>query len=458
MESLKVLLVDDEPDMLNLMSGMLKRLGFMVTTATNGREALALFEPGLFDMVVSDVMMPGMDGIELLDRLKAMAPELPVIMASAFSDVETSVKAMKLGAYDFVTKPMSLEELEVRVSNALEKAKLSSEVRELRERSSKPLRKGDVIIGTSLPIKALHQQIQMIAKTDVSVAISGESGTGKELVARTLHHFSPRKAQPFIVVNCGAIPENLLENELFGHVKGAYTGANTTHHGLLQRADGGTVFFDEIGELSLAMQVKLLRALQEHAFQMVGGTDTIKVDIRVLSATNKDLDAAKEDGSFRKDLFYRINVLPIKLPPLRERMDDIPLLANHFFNLYREKLNGNLEGLAKSAMEKLCQYSWPGNIRELENRMQQAMVTATGKLIHQEDIWIRAEQKQELDYSRGFKELKREVVCSFEKQYVSEMLRNHGGNISKAARQSGQDRKNFWVLMQKYGIDANDFK
>jgi transcriptional regulator with GAF, ATPase, and Fis domain len=319
-------------------------------------------------------------------------------------------------------------------------------------------RKSDVIIGSSRWIKDLYERIAMVAPTDVTVAISGESGTGKELVARTVHNHSPRFGKPFVVVNCAAIPENLLEDELFGHVRGAFTDASRDREGLVAAADGGTLFLDEIGEMSLALQAKLLRVLQSQEFRRVGDDHDTKVDIRLVTATNIDLEQAVALGTFRADLFYRINVFPIYMLPLRQRLEDIPLLAQHFLMLHRRKVGKSIEGFTPAALDALTRESYPGNIRELENKIHHALVLATGDTIDVGDLpslGAPSEPKEEIDLTRKFRDLKREVVERFENEYALKILEAHGGNLAAAARQGGIDRKNLWALAKKYGIPVN---
>lgn len=319
-------------------------------------------------------------------------------------------------------------------------------------------RKSDVIIGSSRWIKELYDRIAMVAPTEVTVAISGESGTGKELVARTLHNHSPRFQAPFVVVNCAAIPENLLEDELFGHVRGAFTDASKDREGLFAAADRGTLFLDEIGEMSLGLQSKLLRVLQSQEFRRVGDDRDTKVDIRLVTATNIDLEQAVAHGRFRADLFYRINVFPIYMLPLRQRPEDIPLLAQHFLMLHRDKVGKQVEGFTPSALEALMGYSYPGNIRELENKINHALVLATGETIDVGDfpaLGTELVTTQKIDLSRKFRELKREVVERFENDYAQKILEANGGNLAAAARQGGIDRKNLWAMAKKYGIAVN---
>jgi transcriptional regulator with GAF, ATPase, and Fis domain len=326
---------------------------------------------------------------------------------------------------------------------------------------TRPARKSDVIIGVSPWIKELHERINMVAATEVTVVISGESGTGKELVARTLHNFSPRQRKPFVVVNCAAIPESLLEDELFGHIRGAFTDANRDREGLFAAADGGTLFLDEIGEMSLGLQAKLLRVLQTHEFRRIGEDTDTRVDIRLVTATNIDLETAIAAGRFREDLFYRINVFPIHMQPLRERLEDVPLLAQHFLILHRAKVSKKVQGFSAEALQKLQSYDYPGNIRELENKIHHALVLVNGDVIEPEHIPMPDEMSRkavDLDLDTSFRDLKREVVESFERAYTIKLLELHKGNLAAASRQAGIDRKNLWAMARRYGIEVKNIR
>ncbi len=325
----------------------------------------------------------------------------------------------------------------------------------------RPARKSDVIIGISPWIKELHERIAMVASTDVTVAIGGESGTGKELVARTLHNFSPRKRKPFVVVNCAAIPESLLEDELFGHVRGAFTDASHDREGLFAAADGGTLFLDEIGEMSLGLQAKLLRVLQTHEFRRIGEDRDTTVDIRLVTATNIDLELAVAEQRFRQDLFYRINVFPMHMQPLRERLEDVPLLAQHFLLLHRDKVSKRVEGFSAAALAKLQSYDYPGNIRELENKIHHALVLVSGEIIEPEHIPIADNQTRksvEIDLNTDFRDLKRDVIENFERDYTIKLLEANKGNLAAASRQAGIDRKNLWAMARRYGIEVRHIR
>ena len=450
----RILLVDDEPQVLSAIGTLLSTQGHEIVEAGNGEEGLQALAENSCDLVVTDVIMPRMDGLAMIRSLRKTNPDTPVIVLTAHGSIDMAVTAMKLGATDYLTKPFDTQELLLRVSRALRERDLSSEVRSLRKKVATRQRKSDIIIGTSAGIREVVQKVGMVAKSDVSVIIYGESGTGKEIAARTIHRFSHRENRPFVAVNCAALPETLLENELFGHVKGAYTGAHTSQKGLFEEADGGTLFLDEIGEIPPAFQVKLLQVLQSYEFKRVGGTKTIKVDVRVVFATNRDLARSMREGTFREDLFYRINVVPIVVPPLRERKEDIPLLVNHFLQTFAEELGKSVDGYSPEAMRKLMSYDWPGNVRELQNKIKQSIVTATGPLVGPDDIWLEATETttSSVNIERSFADLKRETIDHFERSYLEALLPSCGGNVSEAARRSGMHRKNLYLLLKKHGL------
>jgi DNA-binding NtrC family response regulator len=359
--------------------------------------------------------------------------------------------AMKCGAADVVGRPLVASELVFRVARAAPSPGADKR---------RP-RKSDVLIGSGTWIKELYDRIAMVAATDVTVAIFGESGTGKELVARTIHNSSPRHDAPFVVVNCAAIPEQLLEDELFGHVRGAFTDASRDREGLLAAAHTGTVFLDEIGELPLPLQAKLLRVLQSQEFRRIGDDQDRRVDVRIITATNRDLDELVARGAFRQDLYYRINVFPMRLPPLRERPEDIALLVHHFVQKYRGRLGKVIEGVTPGALQRLAAYDFPGNVRELENKIHQAMVVAAGPLVEATDVALpRAGTSPgtRVDVARPFREVKQETIDAFERSYLTELLRVHHGNLAQAARAAGMDRKNLWALVERHGLDRATFK
>lgn len=376
----KILVVDDERSMRDFLSIMLKKAGYDVTTAVDGEEADKILHKDIFDLVITDLKMPKVDGLQVLKTVKELSPDTVVIVITAFASTETTVEAMKEGAYDYITKPFQNDEMKIRIRKALEKRRLSAEnvllKKELKDRAV-----FDNIIGKSEKMQKVFELVRKVSDSMSNILIYGESGTGKELIARAIHFNSRKKDKPFVTINCGALPEGLLESELFGHMKGSFTGAVFNKEGLFEVANGGTIFLDEVGETSPAIQVKLLRVLQDKEFKRVGGTKEIKVDVRIITATNRDLTKAVAEGKFREDLYYRLNVIPITLPPLRERADDIPLLADHFLGKFNKALNKNVKGFLPAAMELLRSYEWRGNVRELENVIERAVALSNSEII-----------------------------------------------------------------------------
>ena len=374
----KILVADDEQSMREFLDIMLKKEGYKVSLASNGEEVVKLIDNDLFDLVLMDIRMPKLDGISALKKIKSTSPETVVIMITAYASADTAIKAMKEGAYDYITKPFKVEEIKLIINNALEKKNLQKENILLKQVVRDRYHFGN-IIGQSPKMMALYDLLEKVSPTKTNILIAGESGTGKELVAKAIHYNSIRKEKPFVTLNCGAIPESLIESELFGHMKGAFTDAIATKKGLFEVADEGTIFLDEISELPLLMQVKLLRVLQDKEFKRVGGTEDIRVDVRIISATNKDLEEAVKEKQFREDLFYRLNVIQIKLPPLRDRKEDIPILAGHFLKKYSEELNKNILKTSPEALQILLNYEYPGNVRELQNIIERAVALESGQ-------------------------------------------------------------------------------
>jgi len=374
----RILVADDEQSMREFLDIMLEKEGYKVSLAANGEEVVKLIDNDLFDLVLLDIRMPKLDGISALKKIKAIAPETVVIMITAYASADTAIKAMKEGAYDYITKPFKVDEIKLIIKNALEKKNLQKENILLKQVVRDRFHFGN-IIGQSSKMVSLYDLLEKVSPTKTNILITGESGTGKELVAKAIHYNSPRKEKPFVTLNCGAIPETLIESELFGHMKGAFTDAIATKKGLFEVADEGTLFLDEISELPLLMQVKLLRVLQDREFKRVGGTEDIRVDVRIISATNKDLEEAVKEKHFREDLFYRLNVIQIRLPSLRERKEDIPLLTNHFLKKYSEELNKNISKVSPQALQILLDYEYPGNVRELQNIIERAVALESGQ-------------------------------------------------------------------------------
>ena len=456
----RLLVVDDEPSTAETVIHFLGRDADVIAVGGGDEGIRAAVDAEAqnrpFDVVLLDYYMPETGGVEVLRELATRSVEARIIIMSGREPGDVAVEAMRVGAFDFIAKPLSRAELRLRVERAMRDRRAAAG-----DPSKRRPRKSDVIIGGGGWIKELYERIAMVAPTDVTVAISGESGTGKELVARTIHNLSPRYESPFVVVNCAAIPENLLEDELFGHVKGAFTDATRDREGLFAAADTGTLFLDEIGEMPAALQAKILRVLQSQEFRRIGDDRDSKVDVRVITATNRDLDKAVAAGTFRQDLFYRINVFPLHLPPLRERREDIALLAHHFLLKHRIKVGKRIEGFAPTAIAKLIGYDFPGNVRELENKVHHALVMAQGPYIGPDDVGVAAPTMPtapRIDLARPFRTLKQEMVESFEREYVRELLRAHRGNLAAAARQAGMDRKNLWAMAKKYGFDLDGFR
>jgi two-component system, NtrC family, response regulator PilR len=452
----KILVVDDEQSMRDFLAIMLKKEGHDVVTAENGTSALKAVQSEIFDLVISDVKMSGMDGIDVLKSTKDISPETIVIMITAFATTETAIEAMKLGAYDYIIKPFKIDELKLIINNSLEKRHLRKEnillKREIESRAGFAN-----FIGKSEPMQRVFALIQRVAETSSTVLITGESGTGKELVARAIHCNSSRRNGPFVTVNCGALPETLLESELFGYMKGAFTGATSNKQGLFEAAHGGSIFLDEISTTPLTLQVKLLRVLQEREFMRVGGTTDIKVDVHIVAASNKDLLAEVEKGLFREDLYYRLNVIPVHLPPLRERKEDIPPLIDFFLGKYAKRDGESLRPnkMDPSALKILMNYQWPGNVRELENMIERLMIMTSGETIgleHIPDAMNTAHPCSELVTLNIPEEgLNLEYLLEeAEKTLLNKALEKTGGVKTEAAKLLGLSFRSFRHRLQKY--------
>ncbi|MCX7918943.1 MAG: sigma-54 dependent transcriptional regulator [bacterium] len=457
----KILVVDDDEDMRFTLREVMTREGYQVVTAADGIEALDKTRESAFDLVILDMKMPRLDGIETLRQLREQDPELTVIMVTAFGTRDLALEAIRLGAYDYFNKPFDLGEIRIVVRRALEKIRLQRELKNLLEKKWETLT-FENIVGNSQVMRDIYRQIEQIAESDVTVVIYGESGTGKELVAEAIHKRSKRSEKPFIRMNCVAIPEGLLESELFGHEKGAFTGAYQQRIGKFELANGGTLFLDEIGDMSLTTQAKVLRVLQEREFERVGGTKTIKVDLRFIAATNKDLVTAVKNNTFREDLFYRINVVPLYLPPLRERKEDIPLLLEHFLNIYNQKFNKKVKHVSASVMKILMEREWTGNIREFENVIQRAVVLAQNEVIDIDSLPLgtitfpeRPLFSEELLLSQlPMQEKVDRLVAELEKRLILQALATTSGNRTEAAKLLGVSRKGLYDKLEKYGITS----
>ncbi len=451
----RVLIVDDEEQMRDLLTKVLDRNGYQVSAAGDGEQALALLEKEPVDLVVTDVRMPGVSGLEALKAIKELNPEIVVIIMTAFGSIDQAVQAVKEGAYDYINKPFKIDEMLLTIEKALEERRLRHEVSTLR-RELRTRYHFENIIGKSRAMQEVFGLIEHVAGSRSTVMIYGKSGTGKELVAKAIHYNSQRVAKPFVAVNCAAIPSELLESELFGHEKGAFTGAIATKVGKFELATGGSLFLDEVGSMRLDLQAKILRALQEREIERVGGTRTIKIDVRVIAATNRDLKKAVEESAFREDLYYRLNVVPITLPPLRQRRDDIPLLVEHFIGKYNREFNRKVKGFSAGATAALYQYDWPGNVRELENVIERAVALAQGENISLRelplDISILDHDMIEDLQKHGWS--LREARHQFEKQYVLNILEKVRWNQTEAARVLGLHRNTLLWKLQRLGIDS----
>jgi two-component system response regulator PilR (NtrC family) len=456
----RILVVDDERSMRELLQIVLRREGHQVRLAENGPAAVAELEREPVDVLISDIKMPGMTGVDVLREAKRIDPDIVGIMITAYASTDTAVEALRLGAYDYLTKPFDVEELKAKVRNAMERRTLREE-NVLLKRALRSSSAFSNIIGRSKPMQDVFDLVETVAPTNSTILVTGESGTGKELVARAVHTNSLRRDQAFVALNCGALPETLLESELFGHMRGAFTGAATTKKGLLEAAERGTVFLDEISEMSAMMQVKLLRVLQERKFRRVGGTEEIDADIRIIAATNRDLGKAVSEGDFREDLYYRINVIPIHLPPLRERREDVTPLAEHFVAKYREQMGKPVTGLTPEALRWLETADWPGNVRQLENVIERAVALERGPLIQVSSLpseqgpkapgrnGTAAADPAELPES-GL-DLPRHLETQ-ERELVSQALRQSGGRHDRAARLLAISPRQFRYLLDKYAL------
>jgi len=459
-QTANILIVDDEVGFCELVHYMLTKEGYSVDTATSGEEGLDLLRQNNYDIVYADLKMPGMDGLTLLKATKEIDENIIVLVITGHGSIETAVEAMKYGAYDYITKPFEKDQIKKVTNKAWEKKQLVDEMRYLRQEIDKRYC-FENIIGKSKVMQDLFEMIKKAAETKSTVLLQGESGTGKELIARAIHYNSPRKRNRLVTINTSALQDTLLENELFGHVKGGFTGAHTAKKGLFEVADGGTLFLDEIGDTSPNIQVKLLRVLQECEFTPVGGITPVKVNVRLIAATNKDLYKAVEEGTFRKDLFYRLKVIAITIRPLRERKEDIPLLAAHFLKKYAEESQKPIDTISPRALELLIEYDWPGNVRELENMMKAAVDLETGgRMITSRYLCFNNRNGhsrlpcQEENKIHNFQEAKR----VFERNYITHALKHCKGNIAQAARETGIIRPNLYDKIKRYGIKVENYK
>lgn len=449
-----ILIVDDEPSIRESLTGILQDEGFSPVSAESGDAAIEKISEEKPDLILLDIWMPGMNGMETLARIRDIYPEQLVVMMSGHGTIETAVKATKLGAYDFIEKPLSIEKVLLCIQNAVKVGQLVEENRQLKER----INKEHEMIGNSKPIKELKHQIKIAAPTSGWILITGENGTGKELVARSIHYNSRRHDKPFVEVNCAAIPEELIESELFGHEKGSFTGATTQRRGKFDQAHRGTLFLDEIGDMSLKTQAKVLRILQEHKFERVGGNKTIEVDVRVIAATNKDLEKEIANGNFRKDLYYRLNVIPFHVPPLRERKSDIPQLASHFLEYFCSKESRETKRLDDESIQAIMNYSWPGNVRELKNLIERLVIMSPGNTITRSQLPQAIGSSQlatpkDLNIAGLTSNTFRTAKEEFEKEFLIQKLEENDWNVSRTAEAVEIERSNLHRKIKTYGIE-----
>jgi len=444
--SKSILIVEDEETLRESMKRIFSKEGYAVDGAESAEQGLGLIETNVYDVIISDIILPGMDGIEMLTKIREQMPEQIVIMVTAYASLDTSVKALRAGAYDYIMKPIIHDEIKQIVRNALRQKSLQAENVLLKREIGKACDFSS-IIGDSFAISVIINEVRKIADTKSNVLLLGETGTGKELFARVIHHNSSRRDLPFVPINCSAIPENLLETELFGHVRGAFTGAIASKKGILEDAEGGTVFMDEIGDMSLSLQAKLLRVIEDQVIRPVGSNKGTKVDIRFVTATNKDLQAGVKDGSFREDLYYRINVISLRIPPLRERQDDIRSLVRHYLERYALEMGKQVKELAPEAMDLMIQYPWPGNVRELQNVIERALLISEGPVIKPEHLPGSLRKETTLQYDILEKKLSIEsYVKAFIQRYQGEL------NEQQLAEMLGITRKSLWERRRKWGM------
>ena len=447
-----ILVVDDEESMRDTCLQTLSRKGYNVDTAEDGSIGIDMLKEKSYDVVILDLKMPGLNGLEVLKIIKQDNPDIVVIVITGHATIESAVEAMKQGAYDFIPKPFTPESLRMIVQRALSTRELTLE--NLLLRSELKLGLGsEIVIGSDDSMKAVEQLVRKVGPTDTTVLITGESGTGKEVIARAIHKCSTRNDKSFVAVDCSSLVESLFESELFGHVKGSFTGAVETKYGRFELANGGTLFFDEIGNVSLNIQAKLLRVLQEREIIKVGSSQVVKVDVRIIAATNKDLLESVKDGTFREDLFYRLSVVPITMPPLRERKSDIPILTKHFLDKYNRKRGKSIKGVSQKAMQALVEYDWPGNVRELENAIERAIVLTENEMIQPSDLLYYGLTTDSVSDAKDSSEDKVKRLVDMEKEYIIKALHKFNGHKGNTAESLGIDRKTLRLKMKAYGIE-----
>ncbi len=449
-DTLEILIVDDDAVHRRAVRLNMAGWGYSVTEADDGEEAVRQARLRSFDLILMDIRMTRMSGLEALEQIKKIQPAVPVIIMTAYASVETAVSAMKMGADDYLTKPLNYDELQIKIARTAERRQLKKENEYLKERLGEKFDRRN-LIGRSEPMIRLLEMVEQVAATQATVLIAGESGTGKEMIANAIHFNSPRREAPFVKINCAALTETLLESELFGHEKGAFTGADRRREGKFVQADSGSIFLDEVSEMSPAMQVKLLRVLQERELTRVGGQDVVKVDVRLIAASNKDLKKEIREGRFREDLFYRLNVVALALPPLRERAEDVPLLAQHFLKLFARRNAKTISGFTPRAMQKLAAYTWPGNVRELMNAVERAVVLSRSDTVDEDElVFPMADQSLSPDAPRSPAPTAGLPLEEVERQSILEAVKAAGGNKSEAARRLGITRKTLRKKLTKY--------
>ncbi len=466
----KIMIVDDDQNIIYAFEQLYEESGYQVLSAKSGEEALALVSKEQPALLFLDVKMPGMDGLQVLEKLHQDGMDIPTILITGFGTMDTAIRAMQLGAYDYLTKPLDIEKVRITGQRALEMVRMRRQLRQLQQQladeQSRSPQTTTQLIGNHPKMQAIYKSIGVISTTPntTNVLILGDSGTGKELVARVIHERGAHHKEPFLAINCAVLPENLLESELFGHEKGAFTGADQQKLGKFEMAGSGTLFLDEIGDMPEPLQKKLLRVIQERTFERIGGHQQIPVQARIIAATNKDLKTEIQNGRFREDLYYRLNVFEIELPPLKERREDIELLAHHFLQKYNRKFNKNVTHISPEVMQALMRYEFPGNVRELENLIERAVALERGDLltpyVFPADLFTPM-SPQSLDIPilyEDFSKAKQAVVEAFERKFIAEKLQQTNGNVSEAARKSGIERQSFQRLMKKYDIFSSDFR
>ncbi len=458
----RILVVDDEESIREFLEIMLKKEGFEITLAEDGAVAKDILGKKTFDMIISDLQMPNMNGIELLKHVKDSSPDTVFMMITAFGTTETAVEAMKMGAYDYITKPFKIDEVRLNINNALRSKNLEVENRSLKKELVKEYSFQN-IIGNSQAMHQIYDLIKRVSQAPTNILVTGESGTGKEVVAKAIHYNGPLKDRPFVTINCGAIPENLMESEMFGHKKGSFTGAISDKVGLFEVADGGTLFLDEVGELPITIQVKLLRAIQERVIRRVGATDDHKIEVRIIAATNRNLEDMVKNGGFRQDLYYRLNVINIKTPPLRDRKEDIPILAHHFLKKYNDKLGKNINGISTEAMEVLANYDYPGNVRELENMLERTVALEGGSTVLPESLpplvntpsGRKMASSHEIEVTDQGVDLDK-VMGQIEKELLIKAIHTAGGVKKRAAKLLNITFRSMRYRVEKYNLGTVD--